>query len=86
MFPVEAVTHNPWGAAVVLFALLISHGVGDFALQSSFLSQAKNRNAKLTQFFPDGSSPRGLWWNALFAHSLIHAGGVWLVTGSVILA
>lgn len=85
MLPLEHISHNPWGAAVLLFALLITHAVGDFALQGNFLSQAKNRHAQLTQFFP-GGVPRSLWWNALCAHSLIHAGGVWLVTGYVSLA
>ena len=85
MLPLEQVAHNPWGAAVVFFALLITHAVGDFALQGSFLSQAKNRHAELSQFFSEGA-PRSLWWNALFAHALIHAGGVWLVTGYVVLA
>ena len=27
-----------------------------------------------------------MWWNTLLAHSLIHAGLVWLVTGYVVLA
>ena len=65
---------------------LHAHLLKDFALQGTFMSIAKNRNANLTQFFPNDDSPPGLWWNALFAHSLIHAGGVWLVTGSVFLA
>ena len=85
MLPLEQVAQNPWGAVVVFFALLITHAIGDFALQSNFLSQAKNRHATLAQFFPEGA-PRGIWFNALFAHALIHAGGVWLVTGFVTLA
>ena len=85
MLNAEAVAHNPWGAVVIFFALLISHAIGDFAFQSSFLSQAKNRHAELATFYPNGA-PKGLWWNALFAHALIHAGGVWFVTGYVVLA
>lgn len=85
MLNADAVAHNPWGAVAVFFALLIAHALGDFALQGNFLSQAKNRNADLAHFFPEGS-PRSLWWNALLAHALIHAGGVWLVTGFVVLA
>ena len=85
MLDTPQVVSNPWGAVVILFALLVTHAIGDFALQGSFLSQAKNRNADLSRFFPNGA-PRGLWWNALFAHALIHAGGVWLVTGFAILA
>lgn len=85
MLNLEDVAHNPAGAAVVFFALLISHAVGDFALQGSFLSRAKNRNDTLSDVYPNGA-PSGVWWNALFAHVLIHAGGVWLVTGMVVLA
>jgi hypothetical protein len=85
MLGLDQVAYNPWGAVVVFFALLITHALGDFAWQGSFLSQAKNRNADHTLFFPKGA-PRGLWWTALVAHALIHAGGVWLVTGYVVLA
>ena len=85
MLDLDQVAYNPWGATVVFFALLITHALGDFAWQGSFLFQAKNRNADQSLFFPKGA-PRGLWWNALFAHALIHAGGVWLVTGYVVLA
>lgn len=85
MLDVEAVAHNPWAAVAVFFALLVSHAVGDFALQGNFLSQAKNRHADLDAFF-SGGTPPSLWWNALLAHALIHAGGVWLVTGLVVLA
>ncbi len=85
MFNAGEVAQNPWGAVAILFALLVSHAIGDFALQGSFLAQAKSRKADLSQFFPNGT-PRGIWWNALLAHALIHAGGVWLVTGYVVLA
>lgn len=85
MLNADAVAHNFWGAAAILLALLIAHALGDFALQGSFLSQAKNRNANLGNLFSEGA-PSGLWWNALLAHCLIHAGAVWLVTGYVVLA
>ena len=85
MLPEFAADHNAWGAVVIFFALLISHAVGDFALQSRFIAIAKNRGADLSELFPDGGS-KGVWWNTLLAHSLIHAGGVWLVTGYVVLA
>ena len=73
------------GAATVLFALLIGHAIADFALQGDFLSTAKNRHAQLKSFFGDEGAPKGLWIHALGAHSLIHAGAVWLITGSVVL-
>ncbi len=84
MLDLSQVASNPWGAVLVFFALLVAHALGDFALQGSFLSQAKNKNSDLSRFFPSGT-PRGLWWNALLAHALIHAGAVWLVTGFVLL-
>ena len=85
MLSLDAVANNPWGAVAVFFALLISHAIGDFALQGSFLSRAKNRHNDLSDYFPEGTPP-SLWWNALLAHALIHAGGVWLVSGLVVLA
>ena len=71
---------------VVLFALGIGHALADFALQGDFLSQAKNRHADVAKFFGENGHPRDLWIHALTAHALIHAGAVWLVTGSVVLA
>ena len=76
---------GPAGAAVVLFALLIGHALADFSLQGEFLSTAKNRHAQLNAFFDNGNPPKWLWVHALGAHSLIHAGAVWLITGSVVL-
>ena len=76
---------NAAAALILLFALLIGHAVGDYALQSDFLARAKNHNANLSQYFPEGT-PQGLWFNVLMAHSLIHAGAVWLITGSAVFA
>ena len=78
MLEISQVTTNPSGALILFFALLVAHAAGDFALQGNFLAKAKNRNADLAEFFPQDPP--------LLAHSLIHAGGVWLVTGMVILA
>lgn len=71
---------------VVFFALAIGHALADFALQGDFLSTAKNRHADAARFFGESGAPKGLWLHALAAHSLIHAGAVWVVTGSVALA
>lgn len=76
---------GPAAAVVVLFALLIGHAVADFALQGKFLSTAKNRHNPLSDYFGASDPPKGLWLQALAAHSLIHAGAVWLITGSVVL-
>jgi hypothetical protein len=73
------------GAAALMFALVIGHAVADYPLQGSFLASAKNRHLDPTDLFGETSPPRGLWIHALTAHSLIHAGAVWLVTGSLLL-
>jgi len=71
------------GAALtVFFALLIGHVLADYPLQGKFLSTAKNRHADVGVLLHGEAPPRGLWMHALTAHSLIHAGAVWLVTGS----
>lgn len=81
----EVVAGDPAAALVILFALVIAHAIGDFALQPEFLALGKNRHADLSRFFGEKNPPAGLWLHALGAHSLIHAGAVWLVTGSVLL-
>lgn len=80
-----AVTGNPAAAAVVFFALLIGHAVADFPLQGEFLARAKNRHSDLSDVFGKIPVPKHLWCHALTAHSLVHAGTVWLITGSVAL-
>lgn len=65
------------GPLALFFAFAISHALADFPLQGDYLAREKQRNTA-------GSMSE--WFIALTAHSLIHAGGVWLVTGSVTLA
>lgn len=61
-----------------LFAwLLIGHFIADFALQSDFLAQAKNRTTELGKMF---------WPYGLVAHATIHAAFVFLFTGMLTLA
>ncbi|MEP4079785.1 DUF3307 domain-containing protein [Haloferula sp.] len=80
------ISHQGWmGGFVVLFALVIGHAVADFALQGDFLAIAKNRHANLDRFFGKDGAPPHVWVWALGAHSLIHAGAVWFITGSVVL-
>jgi hypothetical protein len=57
---------------VTLFWLLVGHSLCDYPLQGEYLAAAKRRNS-------GHSTP---WWIALTAHSLIHAGMVFLVTGN----
>lgn len=60
---------------VLLFWLLVAHSLCDYPLQGEYLAAAKRRNS-------GHSTP---WWIALTAHSLIHAGAVALITGSIAL-
>lgn len=64
---------------MLLFAMVIVHAIADFPLQGAFLAQGKNRHLTHTEF--QGTEPRALWIYCLTAHSLIQAGGVWMVTG-----
>lgn len=64
------------GPAAVFFALIIAHALADYPLQSAYMAQHKDRHAA-------GSASE--WLIALLAHSTIHAGGVWLVTGNLYL-
>ena len=72
------------GALWLFLALAIGHAVADFPLQGVFLSETKNRNQKLSQDL-NTKSPQGVWIQAMSAHSLLHCGAVWLITGSVLL-
>ena len=65
--------HNP---LAIFFALAVVHALADFPLQGNFIASQKARSSADSQ---------GEWIVALGAHSLIHAGGVWLVTGSLTL-
>jgi hypothetical protein len=72
-------------AAVIFFAMVIGHALADYPLQGKFLSMAKNRHADVSCLFGGETPPRGIWIHALTAHSLIHSGMVWLLTGSMAL-
>lgn len=59
-----------------LLLLLAAHALCDYPLQGDFLSRGKNLNNPI---------PGVPWYQCMLAHSLIHAGAVCLVTGSVYL-
>ncbi|MBK1829113.1 DUF3307 domain-containing protein [Verrucomicrobiaceae bacterium R5-34] len=65
-------------------ALAIGHVLADFPLQGPFIADAKNRHADLSKYFGN-DTPSGVWIHALTGHALIHAGAVWLITGSAVL-
>lgn len=53
-------------------ALVVAHMLCDYPLQGDFLAKAKNHTAPI---------PGVPWQQALAAHSVIHGGAVWLITG-----
>ena len=64
----------------IFFALLIAHALFDYPLQGDFLSRNKNRHFK-----DENNNVKGLWIHCLTSHSILHAGSVWLITGSFII-
>lgn len=61
----------------LVFALMIWHALADYPLQGDFLAKAKNHKTPIP----------GIWWGIpLVMHGLIHAGGVWVITGFASLA
>lgn len=67
---------------LLLFKLLIAHAICDFALQTPAMARGKNRhNPPEDNCIPKGQKPATIWPYWLTAHALIHAGGVWAVTG-----
>lgn len=61
----------------VLFLLFAGHALCDYPLQGDFLARGKN---------PTNPIPGIPWQQCLFAHSLIHAGMVLVITQSLWLA
>ena len=73
-----------WLAALhAFFALAVGHALADFPLQGEFLATAKNR--KFLVHLQDPCRPASIWVLCLTMHCLIHAGMVWLITGSALL-
>lgn len=65
--------------APLLFGLLASHAVCDFALQSDAMAKGKNRHNRTTP--PPGAKYQPSWTHWLTAHAMIHGAGVYIVTG-----
>ena len=68
---------QPWW--VLFFAFVIGHAFADYPLQGEFLALQKNHRLPPGEK-PDGA-PKLLWFHCLTAHSLIHGGFVWLISG-----
>jgi len=64
------------GPFALFFAFAIAHALADFPLQGDYLARMKCRDQA-------GSFPE--WIISLTAHSLVQAGGVWIVSGSAVL-
>lgn len=66
----------------IFFALMIGHALADYPLQGEAIAKGKNRHNPPFGI-PAGQKPCTVWTHYLTAHALIHAGFVWLITGSV---
>ncbi len=64
------------GPFALFFAFAIAHALADFPLQGDYLARMKRR---------DQVSTPSEWIISLTAHSLVQAGGVWIVSGSPLL-
>jgi hypothetical protein len=58
----------------MLALLVVAHLLADYPLQGDFMAKAKNCTAPF---------PGVPWQTILLSHAAIHAGFVWLITGSV---
>ncbi|RFC45048.1 MAG: Protein of unknown function DUF3307 [Verrucomicrobia bacterium] len=69
----------------LFFALLIGHVLADYPLQTEFMAIGKNH--RRARPLPGSlAETRGVWVHCLTAHALVHAGAVWMITGSMTLA
>ena len=64
------------GPFALFAAFIVVHALADFPLQGDYIAKQKARR------HADNNS---VWIVALTAHCIIHAGGVWLVSGSLAL-
>lgn len=67
---------GPPGLFPLFAAFVVIHALADFPLQGDYLARQKTRRS---------AGSHSEWLIALGAHSVIHAGGVWLVSGSLLL-
>lgn len=62
------------GPLALFAAFVVIHALADFPLQGDYIAKQKSRKHADTN---------SVWIIALSAHCVIHAGGVWLVSGSM---
>lgn len=65
------------GPFALFAAFVVVHALADFPLQGDYIARQKSRKQ---------ASSRSEWIVALTAHCVIHAGGVWLISGSLAFA
>ena len=65
------------GPLALFAAFAVVHALADFPLQGDYLARQKSRQQ---------ADSRADWIIALTSHSVIHAGGVWLISGSLAFA
>ena len=65
------------GPLALFAAFVLIHVLADFPLQGEYLARQKSRKL---------ADSRSDWIVALVAHCVIHAGGVWLISGSLAMA
>lgn len=61
----------------IFFCLIVGHMIADYPLQGDFLARGKNRQNPI---------PGVPWQHPLAAHCFIHAGFVFLFTGSLLIS
>ncbi len=62
------------GPLALFAAFVVIHALADFPLQGDYIAKQKARRH---------ADSKSTWIVALAAHSIIHAGGVWLISGSL---
>lgn len=62
---------------ILLAVLVVAHLLADYPLQGDFMAKAKNCMPPF---------PGVPWFTVLLSHAAIHAGFVWLITGSSVCA
>jgi Protein of unknown function (DUF3307) len=67
---------------VLFFQLLIGHAAADFVFQTDTMARAKSRHS---EFGGSQGASFPPWYYWLTAHSLVHGGAVYLLTGSMLL-
>lgn len=70
------------------FLLLIGHAVADYALQPPNIALGKNRHSGPPPGYDPGAHGKimAIWPMVMSAHCLVHAGAVYIITGSIFLA